>query len=85
MNTPQDNKAVVLNAFDTLFNQRNYAAAEAFWSPDYNQHSADIEPGRDGLRLENGPLAEHWDVIQDEASRGSSKSGLPMLGDHFPD
>jgi hypothetical protein len=30
-------------------------------------------------------LAEHWDVIQDGASCASSKSGLPMLGDHFPD
>jgi hypothetical protein len=28
-------------------------------------------------------LVEHWDVIQDEASRASSKSGLPMFGDNF--
>jgi hypothetical protein len=34
------NKAVVLEAFDTLFNQRDYAAAQRFWSPDYIQHSA---------------------------------------------
>ena len=27
--------------------------------------------------------AEHWDVIQDEATRASSKSGLPMFGDRF--
>jgi predicted SnoaL-like aldol condensation-catalyzing enzyme len=26
---------------------------------------------------------EHWDVIQDEATRESSKSGLPMFGDTF--
>jgi predicted SnoaL-like aldol condensation-catalyzing enzyme len=38
------NKAVVLEAFDTLFNKRDYAAAERFWSPDYIQHSAHIEP-----------------------------------------
>ena len=43
------NKAIVLEAFDTLFNRRDYAAAERFWSPDYIQHSAHIEPGRDGL------------------------------------
>jgi predicted SnoaL-like aldol condensation-catalyzing enzyme len=131
MATPQDNKAFVLTAFDTLFNQRDYAAADAFWSPNYLQHSAHIEPGRDGLfnlvkaappdlrdenaltvaednyvrlhgrfsnhgqprpwivvdivRLENRMLAEHWDVIQHEASRASSKSGPPMFGDHFPD
>jgi predicted SnoaL-like aldol condensation-catalyzing enzyme len=38
----------------------------------------------DILRIENGKLAEHWDVIQDEATRESSKSGLPMFGDKFP-
>jgi predicted SnoaL-like aldol condensation-catalyzing enzyme len=43
------NKAMVLEAFNTLFNRRDYAAAESFWSPDYIQHSAHIEPGRDGL------------------------------------
>jgi predicted SnoaL-like aldol condensation-catalyzing enzyme len=40
---------IVLNAFDTLFNRRDYAAAERFWSPNYIQHSAHIPPGRDGL------------------------------------
>jgi predicted SnoaL-like aldol condensation-catalyzing enzyme len=38
----------------------------------------------DILRIENGLLAEHWDVIQDEASRETSKSGLPMFGHTFP-
>src|SRR6266436_2296482 len=125
-----DNKAIVLEAFDTLFNRRDYAAAEKFWSPKYIQHSAHIPQGREGLfdliknspatlkyenqlilangdfvmlhgrysglgpglpnwiivdivRVENGVLAEHWDVIQDEATRASSKSGLPMFGDRF--
>ena len=43
------NKALVLEAFDTLFNRRDYAAAERFWSPNYIQHSAHIPPGREGL------------------------------------
>jgi predicted SnoaL-like aldol condensation-catalyzing enzyme len=43
------NKALVLEAFDTLFNKRDYTAAERFWSPDYIQHSAHIAPGREGL------------------------------------
>ena len=43
------NKTLVLEAFDTLFNKRDYAAAERFWSPNYIQHSAHIEPGREGL------------------------------------
>jgi predicted SnoaL-like aldol condensation-catalyzing enzyme len=123
------NKELVLKAFGTLFNQRDYAGAEKFWSPTYIQHSAHIPPGRDGLfnlvksippslryeageivaendlvivhgrysgigqpinwivadfvRIKDGVLAEHWDVIQDEASRASSKSGLPMFGDKF--
>jgi predicted SnoaL-like aldol condensation-catalyzing enzyme len=45
----EKNKAIVLEAFDTLFSKRDYTAAERFWSPNYIQHSAHIEPGRDGL------------------------------------
>lgn len=123
------NKALVLEAFETLFNKRDYARAERYWSPNYIQHSAHIEPGRDGLfnlikstpptlkyepgvivaegdfvivhgrfsghgrpvnwvaadvvRIADGVLAEHWDVLQDEATRAESKSGLPMFGDRF--
>ncbi len=123
------NKALVLEAFDTLFNKREYAAAEHYWSPNYIQHSAHIAPGREGLfnlikgipptlkyepgmivaegdlvivhgrfsnfglpvnwiaadvvRIKDGLLVEHWDVIQDEATRESSKSGLPMFGEKF--
>ncbi len=128
--TERQNKAFVLEAFETLFNKRDYVAAERYWSPSYIQHSAHIPPGREGLfelvktapdtlryengliiangdyvllhgrfsgigqpanwivvdivRLEDGQLAEHWDVIQDEASKDSSKSGLPMFGTAFP-
>jgi predicted SnoaL-like aldol condensation-catalyzing enzyme len=45
----EKNKALVLEAFDTLFNKRDYVAAERYWSPDYIQHSAHIAPGRGGL------------------------------------
>ena len=125
----EKNKALVLNAFDTLFNKRNYAAAEKLWSPRYIQHSAHIAPGREGLfdlvkslpptlkyepgtivaegdfvivhgrfsnfglpanwiaadivRIKDGVLAEHWDVIQDEATKEQSKSGRPMFGESF--
>ena len=47
--TQEKNKALVLEAFDTLFNKRDYAAAQRYWSPHYIQDSAHIEPGRDGL------------------------------------
>jgi len=47
--TSERNKRLVLDAFDTLFNKRDYGAAEKFWSPNYIQHSAHIPPGRDGL------------------------------------
>jgi predicted SnoaL-like aldol condensation-catalyzing enzyme len=47
--TAEQNKGLVLRAFDTLFNKRDYTAAERFWSPHYIQHSAYIAPGRDGL------------------------------------
>jgi predicted SnoaL-like aldol condensation-catalyzing enzyme len=50
MNTrAAQNKRLVLEAFDTLFNKRDYASAQKFWSPHYIQHSAHIEPGREGL------------------------------------
>jgi predicted SnoaL-like aldol condensation-catalyzing enzyme len=129
--TERRNKSIVLEAFDTLFNRRDFTAAERFWSPHYVQHSAHIASGRDGLfdlikaapqdlryenaltiaegnyvmlhgrfsntgrpvnwiavdivRMHDGRLAEHWDVLQDEATADQSQSGLPMFGEHFPD
>src|SRR5882762_9922132 len=125
----EKNKALFLEAFETLFNKCDYVAAERFWSPNYIQHSAHIAPGREGLfnlikgipptlryepgvivaegdfvivhgrfsgfgrpvnwiaadvvRIADGVLAEHWDVLQDEATRAESKSGLPMFGERF--
>jgi predicted SnoaL-like aldol condensation-catalyzing enzyme len=125
----EQTKALVLKAFDTLFNKRDYAKAADFWSETYIQHSAHIGPGRDGLfnlirslpdtlryenhlvlaegdyvmlhgrfsghgrprswiaadvvRMEGGRLAEHWDVLQDEATKEESQSGLPMFGERF--
>jgi predicted SnoaL-like aldol condensation-catalyzing enzyme len=126
---PAQNNRLVLEAFDTLFNRRDYASAQKFWSPHYVQHSAHIEPGREGLfnlvktlpstleyepgtivadgdfvivhgrfsgfgpvnwiaadilRIEDGVLVEHWDVIQDEATQEESKSKAPMFGTSFP-
>jgi predicted SnoaL-like aldol condensation-catalyzing enzyme/predicted ester cyclase len=129
MTTPAKNRQIVLEAFDTLFNKRDYSAAARFWSPNYIQHSAHIAPGRDGLfnlikalpntlryenalvipdgdlvflhgrfsghgrprawiaadivRMEDGILAEHWDVLQDEATQTESQSGRPMFGTSF--
>jgi predicted SnoaL-like aldol condensation-catalyzing enzyme len=126
----EKNKTLVLEAFDTLFNKRDYIAAERYWSADYIQRSAHIAPGREGLfnlikslpptlkyepgtivsdgdfvmvhgqfshfglpmnwiaadtlRIKDGILVEHWDVIQDEATQKQSKSGAPMFGDKFP-
>jgi hypothetical protein len=45
----EKNKELVLDAFDTLFNKRDYAAAEKYWPPNYIQHGPHIEPGRDGF------------------------------------
>ena len=129
--TPEQNRVIVLEAFDTLFNKHDYGAAAKFWSPDYVQHSAHIKPGREGLfnliksmpddlahevdfsmvegdmvmirgrftghgqpapwiavdfvRIEDGLLREHWDVIEDEVARENSLSGLPMFKDAFPE
>jgi predicted SnoaL-like aldol condensation-catalyzing enzyme len=127
----ETNKALVLEAFDALFNRRDYKAAELYWSPNYIQHSAHIAPGREGLfsliksipatlryehgvilserdlvivhgrfsghgrprswiaadivRIADGQLIEHWDVLQDEATKAESQSGRPMFGAEFPD
>ena len=124
------NKALVLEAFETLFNKRDYLVAQRYWSADYIQHSAHIEPGREGLfnlvkslpatlryepgtivadgefvivhgrfsgfggpvnwiaadilRIQDGILVEHWDVIQDEVTEEESKSKAPMFGTSFP-
>jgi predicted SnoaL-like aldol condensation-catalyzing enzyme len=129
--TEEKNKSLVLEAFDALFNKRDFVEATRFWAEEYIQHSAHIPPGREGLfelvrnsppemryengtilaegdllmlhgrfsgigapanwivldivRLEDGRLKEHWDVIEDEATRASSRSGLPMFGPKFPD
>jgi predicted SnoaL-like aldol condensation-catalyzing enzyme len=63
--TEATNKALVLEAFDTLFNRKDYAAAEKFWSPDYLQHSAHIPPGRDGLfgLVKAAPAAMRYENI----------------------
>lgn len=50
MTQQEKNKALVLEAFDAAFNKRDPGAYEKYWSPKYIQHSAHIEPGRDGLR-----------------------------------
>lgn len=70
------NRTFVIGAFDTLANRRDFVAAQCFWSPDYIQHRV--------VRLEDGLIAEHWDVVQDESTAEESKSRLPMFGDTFP-
>src|ERR1700691_4455588 len=61
--TPQRNKTFVLEAFETLFNKKDFVAAEKFWSPNYIQHSAHIPPGRDGLfgLVKSGPPAMKYE------------------------
>ena len=65
--TPEDNKKSVLEAFDKLFNQRDYDAAERYWSPQYIQHSAHIAPGREGLfdlvKSLPATLKDEWGLV----------------------
>src|SRR5713101_3065976 len=70
---------------------RRYESALAIAEGDYvmvhGRFSGGGRPTRvvvDILRIEGGRLAEHWDVVQDEATRAESKSGLPMFGVTFP-
>ena len=48
------------------------------------RHSLIKEDAADILRIENGVLAEHWDVLRDEATEEQSKSKAPMFGSSFP-
>jgi len=52
--SPDQNKRIVLEAFETLFNRRDYREAEKFWSPDYIQHSAHIPPAATGCSTSSG-------------------------------
>ena len=83
----EKNKALVLKAFDTLFNKRDYAAAERYWSPNYIQHSAHIAPGRDGLfnliksipptlRYEPGVILAEKDYVIVHGRFSGTRSGL---------
>jgi hypothetical protein len=47
--TAEQNKAFALEAWETLFNKKDYVAAKKLWSDNYIQHSAHIPPGREGL------------------------------------
>ena len=55
--TTEESKALMLEAFETLFNQRDYEAAKRYWSSNYFQRSAHIAPrGATALRMRR-PLA----------------------------
>jgi predicted SnoaL-like aldol condensation-catalyzing enzyme len=125
----EQNKTLVLDALDTLFNKKDFDKAKQLWSDLYIQHSRHVPAEREGLfglvrsmpdirfeydmaiakdefvwvhsryttssapaaliavdifRIEDGKIAEHWDVLQDEATRDESAGGYPMFGDAFP-
>lgn len=80
------NQRPVLEAFDTLFDKRDYHAAVRFWSPNYIQHSAHIPPGREALLelTRSAPPALRYGAgLQEEATREESQSGRPMFGTEF--
>jgi predicted SnoaL-like aldol condensation-catalyzing enzyme len=129
--TPKQNKTLALQAFDKLFNKRDYKAAERYWSSNYIQHSAHIAPGRDGLfnlvrstlptlkyepglivaendyvivlgrfsgtgrpgswiaadvvRVADGVLAEHCDVLQIKRPKRSREAVCRCSGPRFPE
>jgi predicted SnoaL-like aldol condensation-catalyzing enzyme len=80
--TPEQNKTIVLEAFNTLFNKRDYAAAERFWSPKYIQHSAHIAPGREGLfaLVRSSPDTLHYEnQLIDQIRRMRTVEGFGEL------
>src|ERR1700745_4329124 len=86
-NSSEKNKRLVLEVLDTLFNKRDYVTAGRYWSPQYIQHSAHIEPGREGLfnlvkslpptlRYEPGTIVADRDFVIVHGR--FSHSGLPV-------
>jgi predicted SnoaL-like aldol condensation-catalyzing enzyme len=66
---------------DVIFAEGDYVIAHGRFSG-HGRSAAWI--AADVVRFEDGKLAEHWDVLQDEATRTESLSGLPMFGERFP-
>lgn len=122
--TPEQNKALVLEAMTALFQRRDVSAVERLYAADYIQHNPTIPQGRDALaalvpqlpvdlfyepglmvaegdyvaihgrirgwapkpqvvidlfRIQDGRLAEHWDVLQDEVTDDAASSGVAMF------
>ena len=84
--TEDSNVRTVLTAFDTLFNKRDYVAAERFWSANYIQHSAHIPPGRDGLIGLIKPMPatrrsvtslQRLRILRPTSRRATAPSGVP--------
>jgi predicted SnoaL-like aldol condensation-catalyzing enzyme len=77
--SPSQNRAIVIEAFDTLFNRRDTQKAKRFWSPDYIQHSALVPAGRDGpfSTIMNAP------EMQYEHQLAVSEGDLVMIHGRF--
>jgi predicted SnoaL-like aldol condensation-catalyzing enzyme len=73
---------------DTLRYEHGIVVAEGDYVILHGRFSGNGQPAAliaaDIVRIEAGRLAEYWDVLQDEATKAESKSGLPMFGDEFP-
>ena len=72
---------------DTLRYENHVILAEGDYVVAHGRYSGHGRPAPwiavDVVRVEDGKLAEHWDVIQDEATQAESLSGLPMFGNRF--
>jgi predicted SnoaL-like aldol condensation-catalyzing enzyme len=79
---------LIRSAPDTLHYEHQLIVAEADYVIVHGRFTGSGRPAAwvaaDVVRIEDGRLAEHWDVLQDEATEAESKSGRPMFGDRFP-
>jgi hypothetical protein len=80
--------ALVRSSPDTLRYENQLIVAEGDYVIAHGRFSGIGRPAAwiaaDVVRFEDGLLEEHWDVLQDEATKAESVSGLPMFGDTFP-
>ncbi len=72
----------------TLRYEHGLILADANWVMVHGRFSGHGRPAAwiavDILRVNDGPLAQHWNILQDDATEASSVSGMPMFGNIFP-
>lgn len=72
--SPEENKALILEAFDTLFNKRDHVAAERFWSDHLSRHTINSNLRHIFRTLDIGSRVELTRLVEEHAYAGDAAS-----------